>query len=94
MNKGGSFLTSSVGETEIFSRESFTEEHQEIGNAVADFAKERIRPNKDEIEKYNEDLSRELMSECGELGLPGVDVPEEYGGLGLDKVTSAIVVEN
>lgn len=94
MNNGGSFLTSPVGETEIFSRENFTEEHQEIGKAVADFAKERIRPNKQEIEKYNEDLSRELMSECGELGLLGVDVPEEYGGLGLDKVTSAIVVEN
>ncbi len=94
MKTGGSFLTTPVCTQPTFTREKFSEEQQEIGKTVEEFARERIRPNKQEIEKYNKDLSLELLRECGEMGLLSVDIPEEYDGMGLGKVTSAIVVEN
>lgn len=94
MKTGGAFLISPVGENQIFTPEKLSPEQAEIARTVEEFAKERILPNKAEIEKYNKDLSLQLLRECGELGLLSVDIPEKYGGLGLDKVTSAIVVEN
>lgn len=93
MKTGGAFLTKHIGEEEIFTREHFSSEQQEIERAVEEFATQRILPNKKEIEKYDKDLSLQLLRECGELGLLSVDIPEKYGGLGLDKVTSAIVAE-
>jgi alkylation response protein AidB-like acyl-CoA dehydrogenase len=93
MKTGGAFLTKQACDEEIFTPEKFSSEQQEIDKTVEEFATERILPNKNEIEKYNKDLSLELLRECGELGLLSVDIPEKYGGLGLDKVTSAIVVE-
>ncbi|MFQ5648693.1 MAG: acyl-CoA dehydrogenase family protein [bacterium] len=93
MKTGGAFLTSPVCTDEIFTREQFSEEQKEIGQMVEKFARERIRPQKEEIEKFNKELSLELLRECGEMGLLSVDIPQPYGGLGLDKVTSAIVAE-
>lgn len=94
MKTGGAFLIHPVCYEEIFTREKFSSEQQEIAKTVEEFAKERILPNKKDIEKYNKELTLQLLHECGELGLLSVDIPEKYDGLGLDKVTSAIVVEN
>ena len=91
---GGRFLVESITGSSIFSREQFSEEHKEIEQLVRDFATDRVRSNKLEIEKFNKDLSLKLLMEMGELGLLGVDIPEEYGGMELDKITSAIVVES
>ncbi len=93
-NTGGKFLIEPFGQTPAFCREKFTEEHRDIETMILEFAQERIGKNKDEIEKFNKDLSLELLREMGELGLLGVDVPEEYGGLELDKITTAIVAES
>ena len=60
---------------------------------VMDFDRERILSQKEDIEKFNTDLSLSLLKELGELGLLGIDIPEEYGGIDLDKITSAIVAE-
>ncbi|MFQ6677147.1 MAG: acyl-CoA dehydrogenase family protein [Fidelibacterota bacterium] len=90
---GGSFLTNPITEATVFSREDFTEEHRDIYQMVKEFDKERILAQKSEIEKYDKDLSLSLIREMGELGLLGIDIPEEYGGMELDKVTSAIVAE-
>ncbi len=91
---GGQFLVEAIGSRPIFVRESFSEEHREIEGMVKEFARERIRENKDEIEKYNRDLTLKLLREMGELGLLGVDVPEAYGGMELDKITTAIIAES
>ena len=58
-----------------------------------EFDRDRILAQKEEIEKYNPDLIKSLIKEMGELGLLGIDVPEEYGGLNLDKITIGVVTE-
>lgn len=90
---GGSFLVVPITEATVYSREDFTEEHREIYEMVKEFDKERILAQKEEIEKYDKDLTVSLIREMGELGLLGIDAPEEYGGMELDKITSAIVAE-
>ena len=93
LNTGGQFLVESITKTQVYSREDFTEEHHEIYNMVMEFDRDRILSQKEEIEKYNPNLVKSLIKEMGDLGLLGVDAPEEYGGMDLDKVTTAIVSE-
>ena len=89
---GGAFLIQPVV-GDVHSRERFTEEQREIEGMVRQFARERIVPLREELSEHNGELTLELMREVGELGLTGVDIPEEHGGMGLDKTTSALVVE-
>ena len=90
---GGMFLIEPVGSTRVFSREDFSEEHREIDRLIRDFARNRILPVTREIEEFDKELSLKLLREMGELGFLGIDVPEEYGGMDLDKIASAILVE-
>ena len=94
LKTGGQWLVSNVGEKEIFCRERFSEEHIEIEKMVKQFSKDRIYPNIEKIDKLDEELSKTLIRELGDLGLIGVDTPEEYGGTELDKITSCIVTES
>jgi butyryl-CoA dehydrogenase len=93
IKSGGQWLISSVNDTKVFCRETFTEDHQDIDAMVQEFARDRILPNAEAIDKLDKELSLELLREMGELGLIGVDTPEEYGGTELDKITSCIVME-
>ena len=93
-NTGGMFLLNPIGTTDVFSRENFTEEQNEIEKMTLDFAMDRIYPNVEAIDKLDKDLCHSLLKEMGELGLLGVDVPEKYGGMELDKITMALVIEN
>ncbi len=93
MFTGGAFLTTQIGKKDVFCTERFTEEQQEFGKAAEEFALNEILPRKKEIEQFNKELSLQLMRTCGEIGFLGVDVPEKYGGLELDKVTSALLAE-
>ena len=90
---GGQFLLNSILDTKIFSREDFSDDHRDIYNMVMDFNREKILANKDEIEKYDPELCRSLLKELGELGLLGIDIPEKFGGIDLDKITTAITTE-
>ena len=91
--KGGSFLITRSDRGKIFSREDFSDEQQMFFNAVSEFSKSRILPVTDKIDKFDKDLSISLFKQMGELGFLGVDVPEKYGGSGLDKTTSCIIVD-
>jgi len=93
MHKGGQFLTTSITESEIFTREKFSEEQHDFFNMVKDFAESTLTPISEEIDKLSQDLSRKLMMEMGEMGMLGVDIPEVYGGLELDKATASLVGE-
>jgi hypothetical protein len=89
---GGGFLLEPVIRS-VFTRERFSDEQLEIERMVRKLAREEILPVRDRLEKLDPELTRELLGKCAELGLTAVDIPEEYGGMGLDKTTSALVVE-
>jgi alkylation response protein AidB-like acyl-CoA dehydrogenase len=90
---GGSFLIEERRPEEVFTPEDFNEQHLLIAQTAEEFASKEIVPNVDNIEKKNWNITRELLQKAGELGLSGVDVPEQYGGMEMDKVTSAIVAD-
>ena len=90
---GGSFLLENAAPEEIFTPEDFSEEQQEIARTTAEFAEKSILPRVAEIESKNFAVTRELLLEAGQLGLLAADIPESYGGLALDKVTSALIAD-
>ena len=93
LKTGGQWLVEPVTNKKILCRESFSEEHKDIEKLITNFSKDRILPNIFKIDKFDEPLSKSLLREMGELGLLGVDTPEEYGGSGLDKITACIIAE-
>jgi alkylation response protein AidB-like acyl-CoA dehydrogenase len=90
---GGTFLIQNAAPEDIFTPEDFSDEQQEIARTTAEFAEKSILPRAAEIEAKNFAVTRELLLEAGSLGLLAVDIPEQYGGLALDKVTSALVAD-
>ena len=90
---GGRFLVTPITDTNIFTREDFTEEQREIQEMVQGFCTEHIAPVKEDLEKKDKDLTFSLLRKIAELGLLGITVPEKYGGMELDKITGAIVAE-
>ncbi len=93
MNKGGAFLTTPFGVDEIFTREKWSDDQKEFFEAIQSFAKETVAPRADDIEKLDEVLTRNFMTQMGEMGMMGLDVPEQYGGMGLDKTAAALALE-
>jgi alkylation response protein AidB-like acyl-CoA dehydrogenase len=90
---GAMFLLEDVSFQEVFTPEDFTSEHKDVTKAIEDFIKGEIISRGEEIETINNELSRELMRKAGDLGFLGIDIPEKYGGMELDKISSAIVAE-
>ncbi|MBO2532427.1 Acyl-CoA dehydrogenase [Planifilum fulgidum] len=91
--KGGGFLLERPAPEEIFTPEDINEEQKMIAKTTEDFVKEKVWPVLEEIENHNFDHTVRLLKQAGELGLLGADVPEEYGGFGLDKITSTLITE-
>ena len=73
--------------------ELFSEEQREIARAARRFSVDEILPKIAQIESKKSGLVPELLRKAGELGLLMVDIPTEYGGLGLDKTTSMLIAE-
>ena len=88
---GGSFLLETRRTDEVFTPEDFNEQHQLIGQTAEEFALNEIVPNIEKMEHKDFSVTRGLLKKAGELGLTFVDIPEAYGGLEMDKVTSAII---
>ncbi len=91
--KGGSFLLDDITADRIFTPEDFTDEQLMIAKTTEDFVVEQVVPQIEHIENHEFDRSVRLLKEAGELGLLGADVPEEYGGIGLDKISSSLITE-
>src|SRR5215210_5361969 len=91
--QGGAFLIEDQSPDEIFTPEDFTEEHRMIAETTREFVDNEVVPRIDELEKHDWTLARELIKKSAELGLIGANIPEEYGGLGLDQTSSALVGE-
>ena len=92
--QGGSFLIEQTTPEEIFTPEDFTEEHRMIAETTRQFIDNEVIPHIDELEHHNWTLARELVKKAADLGLIGANIPEEYGGLGLDQTSGALVGEN
>lgn len=90
---GGSFVLEDVSKEMVFTPEEFTEEHDMIAKTTEQFVVNKVVPEIEKIEEHQFDISKRLLQEAGELGLLGADVPEEYGGFGLDKISSAVIAE-
>jgi alkylation response protein AidB-like acyl-CoA dehydrogenase len=91
---GGAFLVEDLSPAQIFTPEDFSFEQKQIEQMTRDFAEDKILTQISEIESKKFEVSIQLMREAGELGLLGIDVPEEYDGLELNKVTSTLVAQN
>ncbi|MGG4169564.1 acyl-CoA dehydrogenase family protein [Rossellomorea vietnamensis] len=91
--KGGSFLIEDVSFEQVFTPEDYSDEQKMIAKTAEDYVLKEVVPVIDNLENHEFDHSVRLLKEAGELGLLGADVPEEYGGLGLDKVSSALIAE-
>ncbi|QOR66110.1 acyl-CoA dehydrogenase family protein [Cytobacillus suaedae] len=91
--KGGAFLIEDIEAERIFTPEDFTEEHKLMGKTTEEFVVNEVLPVIEDIEEHDFEKSVALLKQAGELGLLAVDVPEEYGGLGLDKISSSVITE-
>ncbi len=77
----------------ILTPEGVTDEHRLIGQTADEFVTAEVLPALERLEQKDWNLARQLVQRAGELGLLGTDVPEAYGGVALDKVSSVIVGE-
>jgi alkylation response protein AidB-like acyl-CoA dehydrogenase len=91
--KGGAFLLESISPQEVFTPEDFNEEQQLIAKAATEFVVGEVLSVADDIEEKKEGLLPSLLKKAGELGFLSADIPEEYGGQDLDKVSSLLLWE-
>jgi len=92
--QGGAFMIEDRTTAEVFTPEDFTEEHLMIAETTRQFIDNEVIPHIDELEKHDWKLARELVKKAADLGLIGANIPEAYGGLGLDQTSGALVGEN
>jgi hypothetical protein len=91
--KGGAFLVGSISPKDVFTPEDFNEEQRLIAKAVTEFVEGEVQPVADDIEMKKEGLVPGLLKKAGELGFLSADIPEEYGGQDMDKVSSLLIWE-
>ncbi|HCX23606.1 MAG: acyl-CoA dehydrogenase [Flammeovirgaceae bacterium] len=91
--KGGEFIVRETEAQEIFIPEEFSEEQKMMAAATQDFIDKEIAPITDRIDSMEEGLMPSLMDKAGELGLLGISVPEEYGGMGMSFNTGMLMAD-
>ena len=91
--KGASWLLEETEGSSIFTPEKQTEEHRLMSQTVEEFVENEVMPQLDQLETKDWTLARSLIRRAGELGLLGISVPEQYGGLDLDKASALVVSE-
>jgi alkylation response protein AidB-like acyl-CoA dehydrogenase len=89
--RGGSWLLEDSPQNDTFTPERMTEEQRLIDQTAREFVANEVVEHNAQLETKDWDLARRLLERCGDLGLLGTDVPETYGGISLDKVSSAII---
>ncbi len=91
--KGGEFIIRKTLPSQIFTPEEWTEEQKMIAQMCDDFIAQEVTPNLERIDKMEEGLMPSLLEKAGELGMLGMSVPEEFGGMGVDFKTSLLATE-
>jgi len=91
--KGGSWLLDETPSSDVFTPEKLSEEHRLMARTTTEFVDNEVLPSLERLESKDWELARSLVRRGGELGLLSIAVPEEYGGLDLDKASSLAVIE-
>src|SRR6201996_2361079 len=91
---GGSFLLEEHKLDNVFTPEDFNEDQQMVAKLAEEFANNEIVPMIERIEHKEWDVTRELLKKASEAGLTNADVPAEYGGSEMDKVSSALIADH
>ena len=91
--KGGEFLIKEIPANEIFSLEELNEEQKMLRDSAKEFIDREVVPQKERFEKKDYTLTEEVMRKLGEMGMLGIAVPEEYGGLGMGFVTTMLACD-
>ena len=91
--KGGSFLIETRSPGDVFTPEDTTDQHKLIAQTAQEFIDLEIVPRLQEIEDKKPGVLRELLRKAAEVGLSSTDLPQRFGGLELDKISSIIVSE-
>lgn len=91
--KGGEFLIKEIPAEEIFSLEELNEEQKMLRDSAKEFIDREVVPQKERFEKKDYALTEEVMRKLGEMGMLGVAVPEQYGGLGMGFVTTMLACD-
>jgi alkylation response protein AidB-like acyl-CoA dehydrogenase len=87
----GAFLTQAP--TTLFTPERFDAESRQMADATERFVREQVSPYVKRLEHGEPAQMREILIDAAMLGLLGIDIPAEFGGLGLPKTTSALITE-
>jgi alkylation response protein AidB-like acyl-CoA dehydrogenase len=91
--KGGAWLIGETDPAAVMTPEKLTDEHKLIRQTATEFIQGEVAPVNDRLEQKDWTLQRELVKKCGGLGLFGTNIPEQYGGVDLDKIATLIVSE-
>jgi alkylation response protein AidB-like acyl-CoA dehydrogenase len=92
--KGGSFILEDHDPREVFTPEDLSDEHLMIAQTAREFTEKEVLPLDQEIESKDYDVTLTLLKKAGELGLLSIDIPERFGGAGLDLLSSLVASEN
>src|SRR5581483_11898792 len=91
--KGGSWILEDTPAADVFTPERLSDEQRMMARTAVEFTVNDVLPQLEKLEAKDWTLARQLVRRCGELGLMGTDVPESYGSVELDKVSSVVVAE-
>src|SRR5260370_22722666 len=91
--KGGSFLLESPQPGDVFTPADLTDDQKLIGQTAEEFVLKEVFPFIKDLENKKPGLMPELVKKGGEVGLMGGGVPEEFGGAGLDKISTTVLTE-
>jgi butyryl-CoA dehydrogenase len=91
--KGGNFLLEAASADSVFTPADINDDQRLIGQTAEEFVTKEVLPLVKDLEAKKPGLMVELVKKAGELGLLSAGVPEEYGGAGLDKISTTVLTE-
>ncbi len=91
--KGGEFVIRETSCDDIFTPEDYSEEQKMIARMCLDFVRQEIGPNLDKLDAMEDGLMQKMLDKAGELGMLGMSIPPEFGGMGVDFPTSILGTE-